>query len=443
MSISVLKPKRRVVKCEEWEGLRIGEASSDLSFEEVRQIFQYWEKFTGLKPDQYFDIKGHKLTPKGWTGVAPGKTIQLEVLPIGAKSLDQRQLRILDRNISIMLQASITGGSISIPQGDIEPEGQRLQAILLAFSILLESCRRKQIIRKYSARRKSTKFIRGRTVFPHQVFESIRRPGYFFSEWVSLDEDTAENRFLKAILTRFKPKAYGNLKYKFDELICDFDRVSNISEPLREWRRIRFDRLPVDYIELLRISKSLLDGHAPGLFSGISNSNAEIVFTARTFETFIGLQISKISQSLGFKVKKQTRGQYLASWKGGKYKGVDVFEIIPDIQINSLNRSGFTCVLDTKWKRIKPESSQLGISPADIYQITAYSTKIGNSKAVLIYPWIGDIGLIEEIDSSSIKILSPDKNLSIYLLLIPMLDYGFSGLGNIIRNFIVSFEKEY
>ena len=204
--------------------------------------------------------------PKNWTGVAPGEDVQLEVSPIGSSSLGQQERVTLDRNISLMLQASLTGGSIELAEGDITHAGERMQALLFAFCRLLAKARRRQVIRKYTPARMATRCSRGRTVFPAQVFESIRRPGYFVSKWVALDEDTPENRFIKIVLARFRPRVSGPLRYKVDEQLCDFDNVSLVSSPDSEWRRIRFDRPPREYKELLRLGKSLLDGRVPASF---------------------------------------------------------------------------------------------------------------------------------------------------------------------------------
>ena len=70
------------------------------------------------------------------------------------------------------------------------------------------------------------------------------------------------------------------LKRSMEELIAEFDRVGNTSDPEEEWRRIRLDGLPQEYSTVIKTARALLDGKAPGLFSGVLTGSSEIVFTA-------------------------------------------------------------------------------------------------------------------------------------------------------------------
>jgi 5-methylcytosine-specific restriction enzyme subunit McrC len=419
---------RRVVRCEEWGALKVGGASGDLSFEEVGQLFAYWKAQTGTEPSGYFDFRGNTLTPRNWSGVAPGKTFQLEVIPIGASGLDATQLQALDRNLSLMLEACLTGAHVELAEGDLAHLGQRLQAILIAFCGQLAKARRKQVIRRYAPTRVATRCIRGRTVFPEQVFESVRRPGYFASEWVSLDEDTAENRFIKAVLARFRPTAAGNLRYRLDEQLSEFDKVALPSEPMREWRRIRFDRLPKDYASLLRLGKNLLDGEAPGLFSGLTSASTEVIYTAQAFEAFAGAEVARVAEAEGFRVRRQGRGQYLGKWQTGSYAGRDAFELIPDIQVYRDRPKPASCVIDAKWKRLMPKSTHFGVSLDDVYQVLTYAVRLGHSHVALAYPWIGEGSPLGHPHSASMNVALRRGNLRICIFFVPMLEVGFRSL---------------
>lgn len=431
---------RRTVKCEEWEPVRVGVPGAPLSFDELGQIFRQWKLRTGTDPGAYFDLRGNVLMPKNWTGVAPGEDVQLEVSPIGSSGLGPQERATLDRNISLMLQASLTGGSMELAEGDITYAGERMQALLFAFCRLLAKARRRQVIRKYTPTRMATRCSRGRTVFPAQVFESIRRPGYFVSEWVALDEDTPENRFIKIVLARFRPRVSGPLRYKVDEQLCDFDNVPLVSSPDREWRRIRFDRLPREYAQLLRLGKSLLDGEAPGLFAGLSNSASEIVFTARVFEAFVASEITRIAEARGYRAEAQPRGRYLGKWDSGAHSGRQAFEVIPDMQLYRNGTPPVSCVIDTKWKRLVPTSAQYGISLDDVYQIVTYAVRFGHTHAILAYPWIGNgnpLGAGEHFISMPLTRSSGQVN--VIAMFFPMLEHRFASWENRVSSLLGSF----
>jgi 5-methylcytosine-specific restriction enzyme subunit McrC len=60
------------------------------------------------------------------------------------------------------------------------------------------------------------------------------------------------------------------------------------------------------------------------------------------------------------------------------------FKLKPDIVIK---RDGqVACILDTKWKRLKPEQANDGVSSADIYQMHAYASRYDAPNVILLYP---------------------------------------------------------
>lgn len=418
---------RRTVRCEEWEPVRIGVPGAPLSFAELEQVFSKWRARTGTDPASYFEVRGNTLVPKNWTGVAPGDDVQLEVTPIGSSSLNPAERDALDRNISLMLQASLTGGSMELAEGDISQSGERMNVLLLAFCRLLSKARRRQVIRKYTPARMATRCTRGRTVFPAQVFESVRRPGYFVSEWVALDEDTPENRFIKVVLSRFRPRVSGSLRYKIDELICEFDAVGLVSFPEAEWRRIRFDRLPREYVALLRLGKALLDGEVPGLLSGLADAAAEIVFTARVYEAFVAAEITRVAEARGYRAEAQPRGRYFGKWENGAHRGRSAFELIPDIQLYRDGANPVSCVIDTKWKRLVPSSPQYGISLDDVYQVVSYAVRFGHTNAILAYPWIGNGNpLGGNAHYITLPMSASSGQIQVTIVFVPMLEERFA-----------------
>lgn len=421
------KQLRRTVRCEEWKPLRVGTPDAPISFQELEQIFLKWSARTGTDPASYFDLRGNTLIPKNWTGVASGDDVQLEVSPIGSLELNDSERNILDRNISLMLESSLTGGSMETADGDLVHSGERTHLLLQTFCRALGKARRRQVIRTYTPNRMATRCMRGRTVFPAQVFEAIRRPGYFVSEWVALDEDTAENRFIKAVLSRFRPRVSGLLRYKLEEMLCDFDSVTCISNTDIEWRRIRFDRLSREYVTLLNLGKALVDGEAPGLLSGTVNAAAEIVFTARVYEEFVASEVSRVASARGYRVEAQPRGQYFGKWTSGAHRHRSAFEMIPDIQLHKSAPIPVSCVIDTKWKRLVPSSPQYGISRDDIYQVVTYASRFEHKHAILAYPWIGSGDpLGSGAQYITLPMSSSSGDIRVTIFFVPMLEDRFA-----------------
>lgn len=374
---------RRRVTVEEWEKIPLGGRSSVLSFSDVRSIFETWRAQTDTDPEGYFTLSERSLRAKNWSGTLPTKDILLEVVPKGSKHLISEQKDTLDRNIGTMMQAALAGRVFSFTDAELSDTGDRYEALINSFVNAVSQARGTSLLRRYTTNRATTAKVIGRNVFPAQILESLRRPGYFVSEWVSLDEDIAENRFLNGVLKYVRPHSAGQLRARLDRQLVGFEKVSSPAEPMREWAKIRFDRVPEIYRTALHLGRAILERRAPGIFAGTQNGTSEIVFTAKAFEAFTANIFKDLAPALGFKAIVQ--GNYdLGAWSSGN----SGFEIKPDIELLP-NSYGESILLDTKWKRLNPYAENYGIRPEDVYQMIAYAARLGHSKAILLYPWVG------------------------------------------------------
>lgn len=106
-------------------------------------------------------------------------------------------------------------------------------------------------------------------------------------------------------------------------------------------------------------------------------------------------------------------------------------EIRPDIVVRK-NGTGSVVIMDTKWKRLKPDPNiTYGISQADMYQMYAYSKKYHTSDIWLLYPLddtlseLGEIRFIAEREE--------DKKVNVRIFFIDLADYRNS-IAEIFRN---------
>lgn len=422
--------ERRVVRAEEWQSLRIG-PDGDVSLGDARDLMERWRTDTGTDPEGYFNLTSRSLTPKNWSGVLPAGDMQLEVRPMGAGTLTDEENAVLDLNVGIMLEAAVSGRGFEFTDAELSGQGKHVNALIAGFIRMVGTARKRHILRQYKVNRETTRAVVGRTVFPAQLVQEIRRPGHFVSEWVSLDEDTAENRFLKAVLTIVRPMTSGQLRAKLEAQLITFDGVRSGSDARHEWRRIRFDRLSPSYKSVLNLGKAILDGEAPGLFSGGHRGVSEIVFTARAFEYYIGKAIEAVAPKAGYAAILQDNA-HLGRWLSGPRTGQTGFEIFPDVQLYPDAAGAKSVVLDTKWKRLRPGGETAGISVSDLYQVVSYSLRFGHARAVLLYPWVGS----GAVKTTVVSIEGPASNIEVVIAAVPMLDRGFANLENTILQLI-------
>lgn len=341
---------------------------------------------------------------------------------MGASKLTAEQNGILDRNMGVMLEAAVSDRGFVFPDADLSSEGQEVHALVAGFIALVGKTRQRQILRQYKVNRETTRAVVGRTVFPAQLVQEIRRPSHFVSEWVSLDQDTAENRFLKAVLTIVRPMTSGQLRARLEAQMITFDGVRT-SDARQEWRRIRFDRLSGDYKALMKLGKAILDGEAPGLFSGGHRGMSEITFTARAFEYYIGKAIEAIVPKAGYAAVLQD-GSQLGRWLSGPRAGLGGFDIFPDVQLFPNTLGSKSVVLDTKWKRLRPGGETFGVNVADLYQVVSYAIRFGHARAVLLYPWIG----VDPVETTTLAVSGPHAAVEVVVATVPMIDRGFGKL---------------
>jgi len=407
---------RRLISTEEWTPI------TGLMPAEMAELLETWRLQTGTEPDGYFSISERRLTPKNWTGVLPARNFQLEVRPAGTSLLSLEDRMTLDWNLSVMTNTAVSGKRFAFAAADLSTGGQHDPGLITNFLAALVTARKAHVIRRYNLKRAVTPAINGRMAFPAQIVESIRRPGYFASEWVSLEEDTAENRFIRGVLAFIRPKSHGEVRARVEQQITTLDAVPIPTNPLRELLRIRTDRLPAAYRPVIRLGKAILTGEAPGLFAGDYSGQSEIVFTARAFERFMGIFLESAAASLNINVALQP-AVALGSWDMQDGTTSDAFEVYPDATLES--RTGRrSVILDTKWKTLDPEAQNLGVSLSDIYQMTTYCIRLGYSRAVLLYPWLGRT----PAPSRVLKIGVGPSAIEITVATVDMLNKNFSAL---------------
>ncbi|NTF83614.1 McrC family protein [Rhizobium rhizogenes] len=409
---------RRLISAEEWTPI------TGLMPAEMVEVLEIWRSQTGTEPDGYFTISDRKLSPKNWTGVLPARNFQLEVRPAGTSLLSPEDRAALDWNLSVMTNTAVSGKRFAFAAADLSTGGQRDASLITNFLDALVAARKTHVIRRYNLKRAVTPAIIGRTSFPAQIIESIRRPGYFASEWVSLDDDTAENRFIRGVLDFIRPKSHGQVRARIEQQITSLESVPVPANPLRELLRIRADRLPAAYRPVIRLGRAILTGEAPGLFAGDYSGQSEIVFTARAFERFMGIFIESLAENLSLNVSVQPPVA-LGSWTMQDGTTSDAFEVYPDVLLES-KRGLRPVILDTKWKTLDPRAQNLGVSLSDVYQMTSYCARLGYTRAILLYPWVSRT----PVPSRVLKLGVGTSAVEITIATVDMLDRSFAALDN-------------
>lgn len=423
---------RRLVTVEEFERIPVGGTTGRLTPDELLHLEKTWEARTGKGSSRFFDYGPASVAAKNWIGTLQSAKVRLEVSPPGTAALDRERKKKLDYNLSQMLRIALGVGALRLTEGGVAAESSLFDQSVNALCDRVLLARRRRIMREYGARTQPSKTIRGRIVFPDQSIAAVRRPGAFISSWVELHEDVPANRFLKGALRVLRARVGLASQRRVDEVLAQLDGVSLPSDPIDELQRIRADRLPSDYRAAIELARDLLHGHAAGLFAGSFSSESQVVYTPDLFEGFLFRVIYDIARSFGLQAMFQVSGRALGEWESGPFEGGDFVPIIPDIELRPFASDAPVLLIDAKWKWPKQSSKGLGLSRSDIHQMVAYASRIGCTRAALVYP---SIGKPPEASGHPIR-LSTNPPISLTTVFIPLLWDRISDLRAVLAGII-------
>ena len=328
--------------------------------------------------------KGRELIQvRGYVGLLPltGHT-QLEILPkIGpvekSRLLLLNMLRHLGQSPFRTLPDAHTR-AIELPLWEV---------FITAFLNTVEPLLRQGIQQAYLSVDCNERFWKGK-------FQSIRqqRENAWHAERlaVSYDKRTADvpaNRILKTALVFLSGQTtHAAIQRRIGQLVWAFEDVSLtecIPDDLRAVRQS--SRLFLRYKTALRWAEALLQGRGYGLQTGSTPSLSLLFLMEQVFEDYVAYGIRTYWSDTA-DVRVQESSAHLVD----THVGAPKFKLRPDVIVRHLDR---TLVLDTKWKEIIGDESEMrasngnyGIEQADLYQLYAYGKKYEAGDIFLIYP---------------------------------------------------------
>jgi len=123
---------------------------------------------------------------------------------------------------------------------------------------------------------------------------------------------------------------------------------------------------------------------SPALRTGAHEAPGLLFDMNKLFERYV-LGLEQDSCADGCYVYAQGPMEYLAD-----RNGEGAFQLAPDITVwrttPAFPEGSIIKIADAKWKRLNPQKQNLGIDPADIYQLLAYSVRYGCGRLELVYP---------------------------------------------------------
>lgn len=248
------------------------------------------------------------------------------------------------------------------------------------------------LLKQYIRREENLYKLKGKILWHSQVRKNIVQKQRIFCEFDELSEDNIYNQTVKTTLRLLARLTRNNvlLQNKLQTLLNIFDPISNVEISANTVASLDINRLVKRYDKLLLWSEWLLRGKSPSVEGGNAKSIAFLFDMNKLFEDYIYKMFvactRQYAEFRSLRILQEKPIHYLLQRIDNK-ESKKYFRLKPDICIFFKGEHRPRLIIDTKWKRLKPDSfdTKWNISQADIYQMHAYAHSY-DCDVVLLYP---------------------------------------------------------
>ena len=236
----------------------------------------------------------------------------------------------------------------------------------------------------YESRRDNLNVFKGKLLFGEHIKYNAIHKQKFFVEYDEFNANCAENRILKSTLLYLYRRTSSN-KNKNDirTLLNSFLEVDESADYHKDFAKCIPDRNSKGYANALMWSRVFLQGKSFTAFSGSNVAVALLFPMEKLFESHVASLMRKSDAAKGYEFSFQDKRYHLFDTPK------KLFKLKPDI-VASRKSDSNVFVMDTKWKILKANKLNYGISQADMYQMYAYQKKYSSESTTknitLIYP---------------------------------------------------------
>lgn len=315
----------------------------------------------------------------------------LEFLP-KIEPLDETDLPVVRQNLLKMLLVS---HDLDLSHTNLAPltqtSGSWLDLLMRFFCHTLAAQLRHGMIKRYRVEEDDLNVVRGRLLLAQQFSRNFIHKERVACEFDELDENHPLNQAFKRVIVSMLALARSErTSQAARELLPLFSEVSDIPIDRINVAAITLDRSAERFRLCWELAKLFLAGNTSDLYSGKQQSFALLFDMNNLFEGYIGKTLQKVLRQHRHKVRLQHSARYLVKDKNTNYR---LFKLRPDIVI--MDDGVASCIVDTKWKRLKPTQRKAGVLQSDLYQMYAYAGRHECNSILLLYPWDPSSGGLE------------------------------------------------
>lgn len=264
-----------------------------------------------------------------------------------------------------------------------QTSGSWLDMLMRYFCQALAQQVRLGLVKRYRTEEDDLGVVRGRLMIEDQLRRNLIHQERLACEYDELDENHLLNQVFKWVLQRMQRLALSERTVQAArELLGVFADVDDIRPGLLAVEAYSLDRTSERFRFCWTLAKSFLQGETSDLYGGGQHSFALLFDMNVLFESYVGKILRHALRREPQHVQLQHSRFHLVQESISQRR---LFRLRPDIVVE---QDGTTvCIIDTKWKRLKPEQRKLGVSSADLYQMHAYAARYRCNSILLLYPW--------------------------------------------------------
>jgi 5-methylcytosine-specific restriction enzyme subunit McrC len=369
----------------EYEPITIGSCFSKQEKIITRQQANLLEKFEIKQGKSIFKWGSNKVTPQQWVGVLGTSDFQIEVLP----KLSLENVENIRKNLIYMLTVA---KEVPLRVQDIgkmdTTKAPLLECFIHVFIDKLSNAIKTGILHEYTVIEENAFFLKGKLIVPYQIRKNLLNRNRFYVRYDEFSSNNILNRILKATIIKLIKYSSSSHNIKMlNSLNTHYVNINELEFSITDLNKIQLSRTTnKNYKEIFEMCKIFWKDEIPNLQGGSAQTFGILFDMNVIYEKFVqNLLISnqeKLFEGLEFKTNQLQNFRFL--FRNHNEHGA--FKLKPDICILNKGSEEVNSIIDTKWKILKSDKKNLGISQNDVYQMYAYAKEYKCGKVTLLYP---------------------------------------------------------
>lgn len=239
--------------------------------------------------------------------------------------------------------------------------------------------------KRYVVVEENLRVVRGKLKVAQQLKFNLAHKERLYCEYDELSEDNIINQSIRYALQLVSKKVVqSKVKKRVLEQLNRFEHVSNVSLAADNVAEIELNRSERRFSDILKYCELFIRSLAPINSVGKYQMFSLLFDMNQLFEAWVCSKFRPLAHEMGLTLRTQGPRKYLAYREDIQ---CNVFQMKPDITL--LDHTGrVVLIADAKWKTLAEDERKLGLSQADMYQLSTYGSRYQCNSLALVYPSI-------------------------------------------------------